>query len=107
MVYDAYNEVINLVKGFNIYSNYIFSNPIIILYIRSLIEVVEEIRPNTGGLTLIQMEKDFSFLIQVGIMKERQKVLFSQIFNLKNNNPKVSEVSINLESLGNILTLVG
>ena len=107
MVYDAYNEVINLVKGFNIYSNYIFSNPIIILYIRALIEVVREIRPNTSGLTLIQMEKDFSFLIQVGVMKERQKVLFSQIFNLKNNNPKVSEVSINLESLGNILTLFG
>ena len=107
MVYDAYNEVINLVKGFNIYSNYIFSNPIIILYIRALIEVVREIKPNTSELTLIQMEKDFSFLIQVGIMKERQKVLFSQIFNLKNNNPKVSEVSINLESLGNILTLFG
>ena len=53
------------------------------------------------------MEKDFSFIIQAGVKKERQKVLFSQIFNLKNNNPKVSEVSINLESLGNILTLFG
>ena len=105
MVQDAYNEIINLVRGFNIYSNYIFANPIIILYIRALIEVAREIRPNSAGLTLVEMEKDFSFLIQVSVLKEKQKLLFSQIFNLKNKNPKISEVSVNLESLGNILTL--
>ena len=107
MVQDAYNEVNTLAKGFNIYSNYIFTNPIIILYIRAFIEVAREIKSNTSDLTLIEMEKDFSFLIQVGILKERQKLLFSQIFNLKSKNPKISEISINLESLGNILTLFG
>ena len=105
MVQDAYNEIINLVRGFNIYSNYIFANPIIILYIRALIEVAREIRPNSAGLTLVEIEKYFSFLIQVSVLKEKQKLLFSQIFNLKNKNPKISEVSVNLESLGNILTL--
>ena len=107
MVQDAYIEIVNLVKDFNLYSNYIISNPIIILYIRILIEVAKEIAPNTSSLRLIQIEKDFSFLLEVGVIKEKQKYLFTQIFNLKKKNPKIAEISINLESLGNILTLFG
>ena len=105
MVQGTYFEINNLVTGFGIYSNYIFNNPIIILFIRALLEVVNEIKPNTSMLNLLSIEKDFSFLIQVGITKEKQNVLFSQIFNLKNKNPKIAEISINLESLGNILTI--
>ena len=105
MVQDTYFEINNLVSGFSTYSNYIFNNPIIILFIRALIEVVKEIKPNTSMLNLLSIEKDFSFLIQVGIVKEKQNILFSQIFNSKNKNPKIAEISINLESLGNILTI--
>ena len=107
MVQDAYIEISNLVKGFNLYSNYILANPIIILYIRILIEVAKEIVGNTSRIGLIQIEKDFSFLLEIGVIKEKQKDLFSQIFNLKKKNPKIAEISINLESLGNILTLFG
>ena len=107
MVQDAYIEISNLVKGFNLYSNYILSNPIIILYIRILIEVAKEIVGNTSRIGLIQIEKDFSFLLEIGVIKEKQKDLFTQIFNLKKKNPKIAEISINLESLGNILTLFG
>ena len=105
MVQDSYFAINNLVQDFNRYSNYIFANPIISLYIRVLITVAQEIKPNTSKLRLLQIEKDFSFEIEVGVIKEKQNALFSQIFNLKNNNPKIAEISINLESLGNILTL--
>ena len=105
MVQDSYFEINNLVSGFNTYSNYIFNNPIITLFIRALIDVVKEVKLNTSMLNLLSIEKDFSFLIQVGIVKEKQNILFSQIFNLKNKNPKIAEISINLESLGNILTI--
>ena len=103
-VQDEYNSIVNLVKGFNKYSNYIASNPIIALYIRELVKVINEIKPNTYNIKLLQIEKDFSFELQIGILKEKQNALFSQILNLTKNNQKVAEVSINLESLGKILT---
>ena len=105
MVQDNYYAINSLVQDFNKYSNYIFANPIISLFIKVLIDVAQEIKPNTSKLRLLQIEKDFSFELEVGVLKEKQKALFSQIFNLKNNNPKIAEISINLESLGNILTL--
>ena len=105
MVQNDYYTINSLVQDFNKYSNYIMSNPIVSLYIRVLISVAQEIKPNTSKLRLLQIEKDFSFEIEVGVLKEKQKTLFSQIFNLKNNNPKIAEISVNLESLGNILTL--
>ena len=104
MVQDAYTQIINLVQGFNSYSNYILANPIVILYIRILIDIARDIKPNTSSLSLIEIGKDLSFELQVGISKSKQKILFSQIFNLKSKYPKISEISINLESLGNILT---
>ena len=104
MVKDEYSEISNLVQDFNKYSKYIKSNPIITLYIRELAKIIREMKPNTSKLRLLEMEKDFSFELQIGVLKEKQKDLFSQIFNLKNKNSQISEISINLESLGNILT---
>ena len=105
MVQDAYINITSMVKNFNNYSNYIVSNPIITLYINVLVEVIREIKDNTNGITLLLIEKDFSFLLEVQVLKERQKDLFSQIFSLKKKNKQIAEISINLESLGNILTL--
>ena len=105
MVQDTYIEINRLVKNFNLYSNYIISTPIITLYIRVLVDIIKEIISNTNGITLLQIEKDFSFLLEVKVLKEKQKDLFSQIFNLKKKNKKIDEININLESLGNILTL--
>ena len=104
IVQDSFIEINSLVQGFNNYSKYITSNPLIILYIKVLIDVAKEIKPNTKLLKLLSIEKDFSFIIQIGVLKEKQNTLFSQIFNLKNKIPKIAEISINLESLGNILT---
>ena len=104
MVQDEYNAIIKLVQDFNKYSKYISSNPIMALYIRALVRIAGEIKPNTYKLRLLQMEKDFSFMLEVGVLKEKQKILFSQIFNMKKKNPQIAEISINLEALGNILT---
>jgi hypothetical protein len=43
-------------------------------------------------------------MLEVGVLREKQKDLFAQIFNMKKRNPEIAEISINLESLGNILT---
>ena len=104
MVQDEYNAITSLVLDFNKYSNYIVGNPIITLYIRLLVRIAREIKPNTYLLRLLQIEKDFSFMLEVGVLREKQKDLFGQIFNMKNRNPEIAEISINLEALGNILT---
>ena len=104
MVQDEYNAITSLVLDFNKYSNYIAGNPIITLYIRVLVRIARELKPNTYKLRLLQIEKDFSFMLEVGVLREKQKDLFAQIFNMKKRNPEIAEISINLESLGNILT---
>ncbi len=105
MVQDSYISITSMVRNFNNYSKYIVANPIITLYINVLIDVIKQIKDSTNGITLLLIEKDFSFLLEVQIKKEKQKDLFSKIFGMKNKNPKIAEISINLESLGNILTL--
>ena len=45
-----------------------------------------------------------SFELGIEIIKERQKDLFVQVLNLKNVNIKISELSITMQSLENILT---
>ena len=104
MVQDDYNAINSLVQDFNKYSKYIANNPIITLYIRVLVKIARELKPNTYKLRLLGIEKDFSFMLEVGVLKEKQKDLFSQIFNMKKRNHQIAEISINLESLGNILT---
>ena len=104
IVQREYFEIKNLVKGFDVYSEYILSNHLIILLIRALIDFIKDIKPYTKDLELLNIEKDFSFTFKINILKEKQNILFSQIFNLKNKNPKIYDISINLESLGDILT---
>lgn len=45
-----------------------------------------------------------SFELGLEIIKEKQKDLFIEILNLKNINKQISELSITMESLENILT---
>ena len=84
MVQDDYNAINILVQDFNEYWKYNSNN----IY----------------KLRLLGIEKDFSFMLEVGALEEKQKDLFSQIFNMKKRNPQIAEISINLKSLRNILT---
>lgn len=50
------------------------------------------------------IRKDMSFEINLEIIKEKQKDLFVEVLNLKNVNKQISELSITMQSLENILT---
>ena len=69
-----------------------------------LINVVDFIRENTFKIELKDVGKDYSFELEIGINKEKQGEIFTQILTMKNTNPDVSEISINTDSLENILT---
>ena len=48
--------------------------------------------------------KDYSFDLVIQIINERKKDLFVDILNMKNQDKTIEEISINMQSLENILT---
>ena len=50
------------------------------------------------------MRNDYSFELSVHVNPLRQGELFAKILNMKNENNTISEVSISIQSLENILT---
>ena len=88
----------------NVYSNYILSNTAVEPYLRQLIVVVQKIKDKTQRIFLSSFGKDLSFELVLSIIKERQKDLFIEVLNMKNTDKTISELSIAMQSLENILT---
>ena len=101
---EIFNQISNLVQGFQRYSTFIFSNPAFGHYLQNLINVVQRINDKTQKISLSLIGKDFSFELILLIIKERQKDLFSEVLNMKNTNKTIAEMSISMQSLENILT---
>ena len=101
---EAFDIICNLIIGFNNYSNYILNNPKIEPYIRGLIDVINKIVGNTKKITLIEFGKDLSFNLILSIEQDKKQELFSEILSMKNNDKRISEMIISMESLENILT---
>ena len=74
------------------------------MYLGKLNKIIDEIKNNTTKIELKDIGKDYSFKLEINIKKEKQGEIFTQILTMKNNNHDVSEVSINTDSLENILT---
>ena len=73
-------------------------------YIEYLIGFVDVIKKNIYKIELKDVGKDYSFILEIGINVENKSQFFSQILTMKNKNNNVSEISINMYSLENILT---
>ena len=74
------------------------------VYVNKLINVLNEIKDYCDNIKLKHVNKDNSFELIVNIIQKNQGELFSIILNMKNKNKEVSEISINTESLEDILT---
>ena len=72
-------------------------------HIRYLIGFIDEIRKNIYKIELRDVDKDYSFNLAIGINNETKSEFFIQILSMKNKKQNVSEISINMESLENIL----
>ena len=55
-------------------------------------------------IELKEIKKNLTFVLFIKIKENKKKDLFNIILNMKDNNDKILEISINLESLDNILT---
>ena len=73
-------------------------------YVDELYNVLNLINDKCDKISLRRIGKDYSFELNILVKKDKQGILFNQILNIKTTNDLVSEVSINMESLENILT---
>ena len=93
------------IKGLNnTHLEFIKKNPNIQPYLKELGNIIESIKPNCSELVLQKINKDFSFDFNIHVLKEKQSELFIQVLNMKKINNLLSEISISMESLENILT---
>jgi ABC-type multidrug transport system ATPase subunit len=73
-------------------------------YLIELEKVIDSIKDKCSEIRLEKLNKDFSFEFKIKIKKEKQSDLFVQVLDMKNTNNLLSEISISMESLENILT---
>ena len=97
-------EASQLIEGFDKHSDFIISNPSFGPYLEKLINIINKIKDKTERIYLESMGKDFSFNFVISINKEKRSDLFSSILNMKNEDETISEISIKLPSLENVLT---
>ena len=100
----AFSSLSSMVKGFNISNNNMPDIERIKLYLIELEKVIESIKDKCSEMKFEKLNKDFSFEFKIKIIKEKQSELFVQVLDMKNNNNLLSEISISMESLENILT---
>ena len=73
-------------------------------YIDELYNVLSLINDKCDKISIREICKDYSFELNILVKKDKQGILFNQILNMKTTNDLINEVSINMESLENILT---
>ena len=101
---DFLNQLSSSINGLNNQINFIKNNICVQDYLKELVKVIDSIKDKCSELTLQRINKDFSFEFNIHVIKEKQSDLFIQILDMKNVNKLLSEISISMESLENILT---
>ena len=97
-------QISSNIKGFNNFYDFIKKNFGIKSYLDELVNLIESIKDKISDITLQKINKDYSFDFNIHVLKEKQSELFIQILDMKNVNKLLSEISISMESLENILT---
>ena len=75
-------------------------------YVDALYDILKLIKDKCDNITVIEIGKDLSFELKIHVKKDKQGYLFNQILNMKIVIDIISEISINMESLENILTSI-
>lgn len=98
------NILFTMINGRNIYEKAIEENSHIVKYTKQLIEVINRIKDKCSKMEIKEISTNNSFELLIHVIPEKQGELFGIILNMKNENENLSEISINMESLENILT---
>ena len=106
-ILDQENVVSNFAKLVNneLLVNKVYNeNKNVIEYYSQLMVVLDRIKACIENAILKEIGKDNSFELVLHVNHEKQGSLFSEILSMKNKDETISEISINMESLENILT---
>ena len=87
-------DTLALIEKVDKYNEYAYNVLKIKLYLKALINIVNNIKEYTYKIKLINVGKNLVFTLVIGIKKEKQKEFYSAIFNIKNNNEEISELLI-------------
>ena len=98
---EVYEKLPTIIRGFD---ENIKDNKDFLPYLKELLNVIDSIKDKCSKIDLKSINKDFSFEFNIDVIKENQSELFTQILDMKNTNELISEISISMESLENILT---
>ena len=71
-----------------------------------LYKALSVIKEQCESFELNEVGDDFSFELTIRVSKEKQGEVFYNVLNMKNSNDTISEISINMQSLENILTSI-
>ena len=97
-------QISSNINGLNNFYEFIKKNSSIKPYLNELVNVIESIKDKSSEIVLQKINKDLSFDFNIHVLKEKQSELFIQVLDMKNVNKSLSEISISMESLENILT---
>ena len=100
----AAKNLINIIKDFDKHYEYLVKMENIYPYIVELEKVINIIKDNCSKIEFLKLNKDFSLEFNINVIKEKQSDLFTKVLDMKNTNHLISEISITMESLENILT---
>ncbi len=76
----------------------------LLIYVEKLIKFLCSIKDNCQSISIDEIGQDGSFNLTIYIIPEKKGILFGNILGLKASNQEISEISLNMESLENILT---
>ena len=102
---DAFNKLLTIIKGLDKFNGFITKqNNGFQPYLKELDKVIDSIKDKCSNISMNNIGDDFSFELNIDVIKQKQSELFAQILDMKNTNQLISEISISMESLENILT---
>jgi hypothetical protein len=69
-----------------------------------LLGVLQCVQDKCQMIELIGINRDLSFELNVHVVEDVKGALFAQVLSMKNNVKEISEISINMKSLEDVLT---
>ena len=102
---ESFKLICDLVKNFNQHREYFSDHPEFEPDLDELYNVINQFKNDIKSIELNEIGINNSYTFNLEIIKEQKTDLFSKIIELKNTNNKVSEISIQKESLENIFFL--
>ena len=101
---DSINKLEKIIYNYKIIKDEIKKNKEIEKYLPLLSHALETIFDKSQNNILNEICADYSFNFTLKIKKQNQKDVFTKVLNMKNDNEKITEISIKMQSLESILT---